>query len=71
MQDKKLLGLVLIVVGVALLFFGFNASQSLGDQLTETLTGRFTEETMFMIVGGAVAVAAGAWLVLRKKPGGL
>lgn len=67
MQDKKLIGAVLIVVGVILLFFGFNASQSLGDQLTETLTGRFTEETMLMIVAGAVAVAAGAYLALRKK----
>lgn len=67
MQDKKLLGVILIVAGAVLLYFGFNASQSLGDQLTETLTGRFTEQTMLMIVAGAVAVAAGAYLALRKR----
>ena len=43
------------------------ASQSLGDQVTETFTGRFTDETMWYIIGGAVAVVVGGFLALGRK----
>ena len=63
----KPLGIVLLVVGVLLLVFGFHSSQSLGDQVTETFTGRFTDGTMFMIIGGAAALAAGAFMTFVRK----
>ncbi|MFO7704063.1 MAG: DUF3185 family protein [Halopseudomonas sp.] len=63
----KPLGIVLLVVGVLLLLFGFQSSQSLGDQVTETFTGRFTDGTMFMIIGGAAALAAGAFMTFVRK----
>jgi drug/metabolite transporter (DMT)-like permease len=66
-MSPKLLGIILLVVGVILLVFGWNASQSLGDQVTETITGRFTDETMWFIIGGAVAVVVGGFLALGKK----
>ena len=65
-MSSKLLGIILLVVGVILLIFGWNASQSLGDQVTETLTGRFTDETMWYIIAGAASVVVGAVLTLRK-----
>lgn len=67
MGSSKLLGIILLVVGVIVLIFGFNASQSLGDQVTETLTGRFTDKTMWYIIGGTVAVVAGSFLALGRK----
>ncbi len=67
MGSSKLLGIILLVVGVIVLLFGFNASQSLGDQVTETLTGRFTDETMWYIIGGTVAVVVGSFLALGRK----
>lgn len=67
MAGPKLLGIILLVVGVILLIFGFNASQSLGDQVAETFTGRFTDETMWYIIGGAVAVVVGGFLTLGRK----
>lgn len=63
----KPLGIVLLVVGVLLLVFGFQSSQSLGDQVTETVTGRFTDGTMVMIIGGAAALAAGAFMTFVRK----
>ncbi|MDX1802215.1 MAG: DUF3185 family protein, partial [Marinobacter sp.] len=42
---SKLMGVVLLVVGIILLYFGWQASQSMGGQLSETLTGRYTDET--------------------------
>ncbi|HBX58733.1 MULTISPECIES: DUF3185 family protein [unclassified Methylophaga] len=67
MGSQKLLGIILVVIGIILLVFGFNASQSLGDQVTETFTGRFTDETMWYIIGGAVAVVVGGFLALGRK----
>jgi drug/metabolite transporter (DMT)-like permease len=67
MGSTKLIGLVLLVVGIALLFFGYQSTQSVGDQITETLTGRFTDETMWYLIGGAAAVVAGGFLAFVKK----
>ncbi len=66
MGGNRILGIVLLVIGAILLFFGYNASQSLGDQLTETVTGKFTDETMWYIIAGAASVVVGAVLTLRK-----
>ena len=66
MGVNRILGIVLLVIGVILLNFGYYASQSLGDQLTETVTGKFTDETMWYIIAGAASVVVGAVLTLRK-----
>ncbi|KPQ00027.1 DUF3185 family protein [Marinobacter sp. HL-58] len=67
MGSTKLIGLVLLVVGIALLFFGYQSTQSVGDQITESLTGRFTDETMWYLIGGAAAVVGGGFLAFVKK----
>lgn len=67
MNAQKLLGLVLLVVGLILLFFGWNASQSMGEELTETFTGRFTDETMWYLIGGAVMSIVGLVLTVTRK----
>jgi len=67
MGSNKLIGLVLLVVGIGLLYFGYQATQSLSGQVTETLTGRFNDETMWYLIGGAAATAAGAFLIFIKK----
>ena len=66
MSGNKILGVVLLVIGAILLFFGYNASQSLGEQLTETLTGKFTDDTMWYIMAGSASVVVGALLTFRK-----
>jgi len=67
MKDTRLIGLVLAVVGVILLYFGWQSSGSLGDQVTEAVTGRFTDDTMFFIIGGAVAIAAGLFMSVARR----
>jgi len=67
MASSKLLGIVLLVVGIGLLYFGYQSTQSVGGQVTKTLTGRFTDETMWYLIGGAAAAAAGAFLTFVRK----
>jgi hypothetical protein len=48
--------------------FGFMPGRkSLSEQLTETFTGRFTDQTMLFIVGGAVCLAAGLYMTARRE----
>ena len=67
MANMRLLGIVLLVVGAILLYFGWQSSQSLGDQLTEAVTGRFTDETMWFVISGAVSAVVGAYLAVVGK----
>ncbi|MEX0615039.1 MAG: DUF3185 family protein [Methylophaga sp.] len=66
MGNNKVLGIALLVIGVILLVFGYNASQSLGEQMAESFTGRFSDQTMWYIIAGAASVVVGAVLTLRK-----
>lgn len=67
MGGAKVVGVALLVVGALLLFFGWQSSQSLGDQVSEAITGRFTDTTMWYIIGGAAATAAGLFLAFIRK----
>lgn len=62
MSFLRTIGLVLLAVGVTLLFFGYNASQTVGEQVVEGFTGRFTNQTMWYFIGGIAAVVGGGGL---------
>jgi hypothetical protein len=64
MTPPRTLGLVLLVVGVLLIFFGLRATDSIGESITEGITGTYTDRTLWLLVGGAVAVIAGGALAL-------
>lgn len=67
MAAQKIIGLVLLVLGLVLLYFGWQSSQSLGDQVAESFTGRFTEGTMWYLIVGCTALIAGVILTLVRK----
>ncbi|MFN3712755.1 MAG: DUF3185 family protein [Alcanivoracaceae bacterium] len=64
MQTNVILSLVLLTVGLILLFFAYQSSQSLGDQVTEAVTGRFTDSTIWFLILGGASAAAGVGLLL-------
>ena len=63
MNTQRILGIVLLVMGVILLIVGLNASHSAADQISNTFTGRFTGATAWYIFGGAAAALFGFLLV--------
>jgi uncharacterized membrane protein YidH (DUF202 family) len=67
MNGMQIVGVVLVVVGVLLLGVGYNAAQSQMEELAETFTGRYTEETMWYFIGGAASVVGGLLLVVFGK----
>jgi hypothetical protein len=64
MGNKKILGIVLLVVGALLLYFGMQAADAPLEEARETLTGDYSDQTMLYLIGGAAAVAAGIALLL-------
>lgn len=66
MNQKSVIGIALLVVGVILLVVGFNSTQSLTEEVSEAFTGRFSDETMFYLIGGAVAAVIGLVMLLKK-----
>jgi len=64
MSTFRIVGLVLLAVGITLVIFGYNASQSVGEQVLEGFTGRFTNQTMGFLIGGVAAMVGGAALAL-------
>jgi hypothetical protein len=66
MNQNKMLGIVLLAVGVIALYFGFNATSAPMEEMTEAFTGQYSDQTMLYLVGGAVAGIAGLVMLFRK-----
>ncbi len=67
MSTRNLAALVLIVVGGILLYFGYNASGSALESVTETVTGRYSDQTTLYLIGGAACAVLGVGLLLFGK----
>ena len=67
MSPTQIIGIALMVLGVILLFFGFQSSQAVDDQLMETFTGRFTESTMLLFISGGISTIVGLGLLVFKR----
>ena len=64
MSSQRIVGIVLLVIGVVLAVVGFNASNSVADQVTNTFTGHFTQATAWYIFGGIAAGLLGLLMLV-------
>jgi len=62
----KTTSIALIVVGAGLAFWGYQKSGGLESKLTNALTGSHTDNVMMLYISGAVCLAVGAYLYLKK-----
>ncbi len=67
MTKHKIIALTLLVVGIGLIFWGYDLSDSLESKLSRTLNGSNTDEVMLFYIGGAVCIVVGAYLFLKNK----
>ena len=64
----QILGMAALLVAAVLLVLAWHASNAPIDQLSNALTGRFTEHTMwYVVLGAASAVSGGALLLAGKR----
>jgi hypothetical protein len=64
-MSNNIIGLMIFAVGIILLIFGFNASQSFSSDVSRFFSGNPTDRSMWLITGGAAAVILGLTLAIR------
>jgi len=68
MSMSRIAGIVSLVIGVVLLIFAYQASNTAVEELSNTLTGRYTDQTMwYLILGIAAAIGGGALLIFGRR----
>lgn len=60
----RILGIVLLVCGTALLVAGYITSQFIGESLRVFLGFAFTKETLWFLIGGAASFILGLLILL-------
>jgi uncharacterized membrane protein len=64
---KKIIGVVCLIIGVALLLRGHDIAQSLDSQLRNIFTGSPAHKVIYYYLGGAVLCAVGLIQVFWKR----
>jgi multisubunit Na+/H+ antiporter MnhB subunit len=64
---NNIVGFAILALGIVLLIFGFNESQSFSSDVSRFFTGNPTNHSMWLIAGGAVAVIAGLLLAFLGR----
>lgn len=62
MRAQRILGFVMLLVGLGLLIFGLNATDSVTETVKEGITGRYTDKTTWYILSGAAVSLVGLLL---------
>ena len=59
MSTNKLISLVLLAGGIVLVIYGVSASESFSSDVSRFFTGSPTDKTMWLMIGGIVAIVIG------------
>jgi hypothetical protein len=66
MMNKAVM-LVILVVGIVLVIYGVAASESFSSDLSRFFTGSPTDKTIWLMIGGIVAIGIGLAGLLRGQ----
>ena len=62
----KVVGVILVIAGIGLAYWGYQISGSFGSQLRHAFSGSHSDEVMIRYIAGAASSAAGLFLLFRK-----
>jgi len=65
-QIAKAAGIVLVIAGAGLAYWGYQMSGSVGAQLRQAFAGSHSDDIMIRYIAGAASFAAGLFLLLKK-----
>lgn len=65
-MNNQAIGIIALIVGAGLLFWGYQESQSYGNQFSRALTNKFDTTTMVLFIAGAACCGFGAFSLFRK-----
>ena len=64
MAVGRIIGFMLLGIGIVLLVVGLNATDTPFEELSKTFTGKYSQQTLWYLIGGAAALAGGGALAL-------
>lgn len=67
MQIQRVIAVVLVAAGLMLVFLGYQSSQGMDDQVTQAITGDYTDRTVWYWLVGGAAVLAGFFMLMRQR----
>ncbi|MBN2513556.1 MAG: DUF3185 family protein [Sedimentisphaerales bacterium] len=67
MSTNKLIALVILAMGIALVIYGISASESFSSDVSRFFTGSPTDKSIWLLIGGVVAVVIGLFGLLRGQ----
>jgi hypothetical protein len=62
MGPARIIGIALLALGIVLLVFGLTATNSVMERVLKNVTGEYTNQTMWYIIGGVVCAVVGVAL---------
>ena len=65
-MNKQMIGIVLLMVGVGLLIWGYNISQSVSGQISQAFSGSPGDKAMIIYIVGGICAAIGLFSLIKK-----
>lgn len=66
MGIRRILGLVIFIVGMFLLIIGIRSTHGINEKIVNEVKGRYTNETLWYIIGGSALIIVGGSIIIRK-----
>ena len=63
MCSIRALGVVALIVGIILLGFGLNSTQSVPEKVMEGVVGRYSQTTMWYLITGVAMIVGGIFAI--------
>lgn len=60
------IGIALLVIGVGLLIWGYNISQSVSGQLSSAFSGSPGDKAMILYIAGGICAALGIFKLIKR-----
>jgi divalent metal cation (Fe/Co/Zn/Cd) transporter len=64
---NRIVALAILIVGVVLLIFGFNAHDSIASEAKEVVTGTPTDKSIWLITLGIIGIVVGGLGTLFRR----
>ena len=66
-KQTQIIGIVLLVLGAGLAYWGYSEGNSLAGKFTKTFSGSASDKTMMLYISSAISFAIGLFLLIKKS----
>jgi uncharacterized membrane protein len=67
MNTSRPLGIAVLILGAVLVGFAYHFSEAPLEQISNSLAGRYSDATMWYLIGGIALVVTGGFLIVSGR----